>query len=91
MLLGKIASQIFDHIIVKEDDDNRGRDRGDVADLIVKGMLAENPEASYDVILDETEAIEKGLKKVDKDGLVVIFPETVNRSIAMIEKYQSSL
>lgn len=89
MLLGKIASQIFDHIIIKEDDDNRGRDRGTVADLIAKGIVAENPNASYDVILDETEAIETGLKKVDKDGLVVIFPESVSSSIAMIEKYQS--
>jgi cyanophycin synthetase len=90
MLLGKIASQIFDHIIIKEDDDNRGRDRGTVADLIAKGIVAENPKASYDVILDETEAIETGLKKVDKGGLVVIFPESVTGSIEMIEKYQSN-
>lgn len=90
MLLGKIASQIFDHIIIKEDDDNRGRDRGTVADLIAKGVVMENPHSSYDVILDETEAIETGLKKVDKGGLVVIFPESVTDSIALIEKYQSS-
>jgi len=90
MLLGKIASQIFDHIIIKEDDDNRGRDRGTVADLIAKGIAEANPNASYDVILDETEAIETGLKKVDKGGLVVIFPESVTGSIEMIEKYQSN-
>lgn len=90
MLLGKIASQIFDHIIVKEDNDNRGRDRGTVADLIAKGIVTENPNASYDVILDETEAVETGLKKVDKGGLVVIFPESVTGSIEMIEKYQSN-
>ncbi|WP_373480527.1 cyanophycin synthetase [Geminocystis sp.] len=89
MLLGKIAAGIFDHIIIKEDQDNRGRDRGSVAELIVKGILAENSQASYDVILDETEATEKGLEKVNKNGLVVIFPESVTKSIELIQKYQS--
>lgn len=88
MLLGKIAAQTFNYIIVKEDDDKRGRAHGEVADLIVKGILEENPEAKYDVILDEIDAIETGLKKVDKDGLVVIFPESVTRAIDLIEKYQ---
>ncbi|MBF2057539.1 MAG: cyanophycin synthetase [Cyanobacterium sp. T60_A2020_053] len=90
ILLGKIAAQTFDHIIVKEDDDNRGRERGAVADLIVKGIVEQNPEASYDVILDEIKAVETGLAKVKKDGLVVIFPESVSRIITMIEQYQNS-
>ena len=90
ILLGKIAAQIFNYIIVKEDDDTRGRERGEVADLIVKGILEENPQARHDVILDEVEAIKTGLSKVNKDGLVVIFPESVSRSIDLIEKYKSN-
>ncbi|AUC61372.1 cyanophycin synthetase CphA [Cyanobacterium sp. HL-69] len=86
MLLGKIAAQTFDHIIVKEDNDKRGRENGEVADLIVKGILSENPEASYNVILNEMEALETGLDKVKADGLVVIFPESVPRAIEFIEK-----
>jgi cyanophycin synthetase len=89
ILLGKIAAQIFDYIIVKEDDDTRGRERGEVADLIVKGILEENAQVHHDVILNEVEAIETGLKKVNKDGLVVIFPESVSRSISLIEKYKN--
>jgi len=86
MLLGKIAAQTFDHNIVKEDNDKRGRENGEVADLIVKGILSENPEASYNVILNEMEALETGLDKVKADGLVVIFPESVPRAIEFIEK-----
>lgn len=88
MLLGKIAAGIFDYIIIKEDEDNRGRQRGGVADLIVKGILEENNQVGYDVILDETEAIKSGLGKIKKDGLVVIFPESVTGSIELIKKYQ---
>lgn len=86
VLLGKIAAKVFDRILVKEDDDKRGRPRGEAADLIIDGILSENEKADYQAILDETEAIEYGLDKVDKDGLVVIFPESVTRAISLINK-----
>ncbi|MEM8780722.1 MAG: cyanophycin synthetase, partial [Cyanobacteria bacterium P01_G01_bin.49] len=86
ILLGRIASQVFDQIIVKEDDDKRGRHRSEAADLIIKGILQENSQAHYESVLDETEAIELGLDRVDKGGLVVIFPESVSRAIALIQK-----
>jgi cyanophycin synthetase len=89
ILLGQLAAKMFDRIIVKEDDDKRGRDRGEVADLIVKGILQVNPDTHYQTILDETEAIETGLDRIDRGGLVVIFPESVSRAISLIEKRQS--
>jgi cyanophycin synthetase len=88
ILLGKLSAQIFERIIVKEDDDTRGRDRGEVADLIIKGILQEKPDVSYEIILDETEAIETGLNGAAEGGLVVIFPESVSRAISLIDKRQ---
>ena len=89
VLLGQIAARVFDRIIVKEDDDKRGRDRGEAADLIIKGILSETPQADYEAILDETEAINYGLDKVDKGGLVVVFPESVTRAISLIKQRES--
>ena len=86
ILLGQIAARVFDRIIVKEDDDKRGRDRGEAADLIIKGILDQKPQADYESILDETEAINYGLDKVDKAGLVVVFPESVTRAISLIKQ-----
>ena len=88
ILLGKISAQYFDHLIIKEDDDTRGRDRGEAADLILKGILAENEAISYQVVLDEQEAMETAFLKVEKEGLVVIFPESVTRAIEVIKKNQ---
>lgn len=87
--LGQIAAAVFERIIVKEDNDRRGREPGAVADLIVKGILQVNPDIRYETILDETEAIETGLSGVEKGGLVVIFPESVSRAISLIKKRQS--
>jgi cyanophycin synthetase len=88
ILLGKLSAQMFDRIIVKEDNDTRGRRRGEVADLILRGISQENASMRPEVILDETEALEKALSTVSEGGLVVIFPESVTQAIDLIEKHQ---
>lgn len=86
ILLGKLSAQMFDRILIKEDYDKRGRDSGEVADLIVKGLLQERPDACYETILDEKEAIRTGLERVNDGGLVVITPESVRSAIAILEE-----
>ncbi|MEA5449591.1 cyanophycin synthetase [Leptolyngbya sp. CCNP1308] len=83
--LGKLAAQMFDDIVVKEDDDTRGRSRGDAAKWIVHGIEEGSGHASYRTILDETEAINTALDGAEDDSLVVILPETVTRAIALIK------
>ncbi len=86
ILLGTISAQIFDLIIIKEDDDPRGRKRGEVADLIAQGIEAENAQANYEIVLNEVEAINSGLKRTVKGSLVVVFPEKVLQAIELIKK-----
>lgn len=83
--LGKLSAQMFDRIIVKEDDDTRGRPRGDAADLICQGIEEIDPNCSYETILDEAEAIEEALDIAPQDSLVVVLPESVSRAIRLIE------
>jgi cyanophycin synthetase len=83
--LGKLSSLIFDRIIVKEDDDTRGRDRGNASDLISQGISQEKPDAQYETILDETTAINTALDQAPEGSLVVILPESVTRAISLIE------
>ena len=87
MELGEIASRVFDRIIIKEDDDKRGRESGSAADFILKGVLQSNPSVQTEIILNETEALETALTQVEAGGLVVIFPESVSRAIAHIQRH----
>jgi cyanophycin synthetase len=82
--LGALSAQFFDHIIVKEDDDGRGRAWGDVAELIVQGIHATDESASYSILLNESEAIEWALDNTTQNALVVIFPDNVSRAISLI-------
>jgi len=83
--LGKLSAKIFDRIIIKEDDDLRGRPSGEAAELISKGINQENPGCPYQTILKETDAINAGLDQAASGGLVVILPESVSRAITLIE------
>ena len=90
ILLGQISARLFNHVIIKEDDDKRGRENGEVADLILKGVLSENPDISNEIIIDEKQALLTAFEKVKKDGLVVVFPESVMPTISLIEQHQHS-
>ena len=83
--LGKLSAEIFNRIIVKEDDDTRGRPRGEAAELITKGIMQVMPDCRYEVILNETEAVNKALDSAPSGSLVVILPESVNRAISLIK------
>ncbi|MGF1590761.1 MAG: cyanophycin synthetase [Pleurocapsa sp.] len=90
ILLGSIAAQIFDRIIVKEDQDPRGREPGEVAEIIVKGICQANPNATYEIMLDETNAINMALNQAQAESLVVVFPEKVDLAISLIKQRMKS-
>jgi cyanophycin synthetase len=83
--LGKLSADIFDYILVKEDDDTRGRLRGSASDLIIQGITQVKPNSRFESILDETQAINKALDMAPDGSLVVILPESVNRAIKLIK------
>ena len=83
--LGRLSAEIFDRIIIKEDDDNRGRPRGDAAELIAKGIMQVKSDCRYEIVLDETTAINTALDTASNGSLVVILPESVSRAIRLIE------
>jgi len=83
--LGRLSAKIFDRIIVKEDDDLRERASGEASELISKGILQENPNCRYEILLKETEAINMALDQATPASLVVILPESVSRAISLLE------
>jgi cyanophycin synthetase len=89
--LGRLSAAIFDRIFIKEDDDTRGRLRGNAAQLIGRGIEQIQPNLPCETILNEMLAINTALDRASAGSLVVILPETVNRAIALIEARRSNL
>jgi cyanophycin synthetase len=74
--LGRMASTYFDHIIVREDENPRGRQRGETAALIDEGVRAGMAAGarcrSVETVLDEMEATRRALDLGTDGDLVVV-------------------
>ena len=86
ILLGQISAQNFDQVLIKEDRDLRGRESGKTAELIAKGICQHDANAAYQIMLDETKAVNHALAAAKPGDLVVIFPEKVEPAIDLIKQ-----
>lgn len=70
---GELAATTFDRIIIREDNNTRGRARGEIAGLLKEAVLSTGkPSEDVDVILDELEAAQAGVDRAEKGALVVL-------------------
>jgi cyanophycin synthetase len=79
--IARTAGSVFDQIILRRDDDPRGRGAEEVPQLM-ETALREAGVASnrVSVIVDEQKAIEAALKLASAGDLVVIFADNITRS-----------
>jgi len=89
--LGYLGAKMFTSSILKDDDDRRARDPGEVPAIIVQGMQTHNPEYPYEVILSEAESIKYALKQAQPGDLLVILPSDITRTINLINEFKEQL
>ncbi|MPQ32831.1 cyanophycin synthetase [Clostridium estertheticum] len=74
--MGKCAGENFDYILIKENKDGRGRLKGQVADLLEKGVLKSNFNIiNIKKILEEKEAFKMALDIAKPGDIVIVFFE----------------
>jgi cyanophycin synthetase len=84
---GELAAG-FDHVIIKEDSDLRGREPGEIAALLKEGLVKGGlSEKSIEIINDGGQAIDAGLRRLEKDDIIVVFAEKVPQTLAAIQAY----
>jgi len=87
--IGKISGGTFDRIIIKEDSDLRGRQRGEVAKLLKIGALSSNidNEQIY-IIYNEVDALKFAISSAIAGDLIVIFYEKLKPILNVIMKLE---
>ena len=75
--LGRLAA-VLDHVVVKEDNDLRGRSRGESARLVREGLEAGGlrPEA-IEIVFDELEAVDRAIALLDDRDIAVVLADDV--------------
>ncbi|MFL5733488.1 MAG: cyanophycin synthetase [Chloroflexia bacterium] len=84
--LAAVAAHTFDWIIVREDEDPRGREPGEVAHLIADTIARTRPSLPMTIIPDEGEAVAQALEMARDGDLVVIFVDRVEESIEQVKE-----
>ncbi len=87
-LYGRIAAQMFTNVIIREDDDLRGRAPGDSTRLVIEGIRSVNPDMPIKEFTDAREAINYALQHARKGELLVILADNVSRSIELVSKFR---
>ncbi len=70
---GELSGKTFDRIVIREDDNTRGRPRGEISSILRESAIrAGIQEESVSVVLDELEAVQSAVNMADKSDLVVL-------------------
>ncbi|MCO5167008.1 MAG: cyanophycin synthetase [Planctomycetes bacterium] len=72
---GRVLGRAFSRVIVREDEDRRGRPSGVVARLLREGVQRAAPGRECQVLLEEQAAVEQALRDARPGDLVVVFYE----------------
>jgi len=76
--LGRLASGL-DHVIVKEDEDRRGRAEGAISQIIADGLREGGlPDERIEFIFDELAAIERAIDMLDEGDVAVALLDDVS-------------
>jgi cyanophycin synthetase len=79
--IAQIASKAFDVVVLRRDDDTRGRGSDEVPRMMEAELLASGfPKDRIHMVPDEQTAIETGLKLCKRGDLLLAFADKVSRS-----------
>jgi cyanophycin synthetase len=86
--LGRVAAQMFDEIIIRQDKNLRGRTEQEIIDLMLSGINAVSPGKRVDVIPTEREAIDKAIGEAVPGSFIVICSDVVPDALDQIMRYK---
>lgn len=72
--LGRVAARLFDIVIVREDANKRGRQRGEIAGRVIEGVrnASESRVTESEIVIDERPAIDAALDKARPGDVVLL-------------------
>jgi cyanophycin synthetase len=86
--LGEEAARIFDEIIIRHDDDMRGRSYEELDKLLTTGIHRVTPEIPISYFGHECEAVERALELRKPKSLIVVLIDNVQAVTECILKHQ---
>jgi cyanophycin synthetase len=83
-----VSGELFDEIIIRFDEDSRGRDTNQIADLIRKGIWEVDRTKPTQVIPDELAALTYAIEHVRESTLIVHLSDKIHRSVELVREFK---
>jgi cyanophycin synthetase len=84
---GRMAARGFERLRIKEDEDTRGRRRGEVADILLRAVRSEAPWRECTVTYDEPDALRQELRLQRPGDVAVMFYEKIEPLRLVLEEF----
>jgi cyanophycin synthetase len=90
--VGELCSKAFHKFYLKEDRYLRGRNPGEVAEILFDSLIKKGVDKnSIDIIYSETEALKKAILNAEPGDLIVMFFEEFEPAVELIEKLREKV
>jgi cyanophycin synthetase len=86
---GRVAARGFHRVIIKEDKDLRGREKGEVAKLLCDAVHKEWPGTECRIVLDEVEALLSEIREMEERQVIVIFYDQLEPVLRVLEEHEA--
>ncbi|MEQ8522725.1 MAG: cyanophycin synthetase, partial [Vicingaceae bacterium] len=86
--IGKVAAEMFDEIIIRQDKHLRGKTEKQIIDLLIEGIHSVDPKKKVSIIHKEREAINKAITEATPGSLVVICSDVVPDALDQVEEFK---
>ena len=88
-LMGSIAAEMSDEIIIRQDKRLRGKTEEELIKMLRDGIKMTNPKIKTTVIPSEKEAITFAVNNAKKDSLIILCSDVVPDALDLVQKFKA--
>jgi cyanophycin synthetase len=82
-----IAGRMFDHVIIRQDNDLRGRTAEDINQLLLEGLNCCEKQVTHEYVAEETEAIRHAIEVAEDGDFIVALTDQITPVVNVIKEH----
>ncbi|MCB9234643.1 MAG: cyanophycin synthetase [Bacteroidia bacterium] len=86
--MGRIAAEMFDEIIIRQDKNLRGKTEEELIGMLKSGILSHDPNKKLTIIPSESEAITHAITHARPGSLIVVCSDVVPAALELVMKFK---
>src|SRR5690554_284672 len=86
--LGSIAAEMFDHIIILQDKNLRGKSEQEIIKMLEDGIKRKDPNKKIIIIPSENEAITYAVKNAKRGSLIICCSDVIPDALELVSRFK---